>query len=552
MDRRKISDSTELKHACFSIGFRDVTQLENIFSVIAWMSKSLAIFISYIFCILFLFSASLRATSGKTADELLEEARQFISKDMQNEAMQSMQAAVSLDESNILVRFKRALMLINMGRNQNALTDLDLVLRDRPEFEQAMLQRAKIHLRKCSFDEAFVDLNKLQGKQEHVGMIEEAGEARRAYDAAKSLLPVTAANADQLLELLNKVTVVCLQDGDLRMLKAEVYETKGDITSAVGEYNRASHLKNDNIAACLKLAELHSRLGEIDQALGAVIGCLHLDPEHNQCSKQFKKLKRISKAMDKAKEAMARGRFREALGPDALDSDKAGDKGVLPVLDALQITEGSIRIEALNMVCQCYTKLKRTQDALKWCQLAVNTSNNQDVDTFCNLADILLQTEEFEKAVQTFSRAQELPGGQQSQRVGEGLHKAQQLLRQSKKKDYYKILNIDRQANEREIKNAFRKLAREYHPDKYQGDNAELAEKKMAEINQAYEVLSNEELRRRFDAGDDPNDPEQGHGGHHHHGGFHGQPVFFQQGGSPFGGHGGGGGNHQNFEFRFF
>ena len=64
-------------------------------------------------------------------------------------------------------------------------------------------------------------------------------------------------------------------------------------------------------------------------------------------------------------------------------------------------------------------------------------------------------------------------------------------------KDYYKILGVSKSADEKEIKSAFRKLARQYHPDKNPGDKA--AEDKFKEINEAYEVLSNPENRSLYD-----------------------------------------------------
>ncbi|MEX0811426.1 MAG: J domain-containing protein [Chitinophagales bacterium] len=63
--------------------------------------------------------------------------------------------------------------------------------------------------------------------------------------------------------------------------------------------------------------------------------------------------------------------------------------------------------------------------------------------------------------------------------------------------DYYKILGIDKKANEKEIKQAFRKLARKYHPDLNPGDKA--AEDKFKKINEAYEVLKNTENRKKYD-----------------------------------------------------
>lgn len=63
--------------------------------------------------------------------------------------------------------------------------------------------------------------------------------------------------------------------------------------------------------------------------------------------------------------------------------------------------------------------------------------------------------------------------------------------------DYYKILEVDKKATEAEIKKAYRKLARKYHPDLNPNDKE--AEKKFKEINEANEVLSHAENRKKYD-----------------------------------------------------
>ncbi len=66
------------------------------------------------------------------------------------------------------------------------------------------------------------------------------------------------------------------------------------------------------------------------------------------------------------------------------------------------------------------------------------------------------------------------------------------------KKDYYEILGISRDAPEKEIKRAYRRLAKQYHPDTYKGDKKE-AEEKFKEISEAYEVLVDKEKRAKYD-----------------------------------------------------
>ena len=129
------------------------------------------------------------------------------------------------------------------------------------------------------------------------------------------------------------------------------------------------------------------------------------------------------------------------------------------------------------------------------------------------------------------------------------LNEAEVALKRSKEKDYYKILGVKRDATEKEIKKAYRKLALQWHPDKHKEDK-EVAEEKFKEIAEAYEVLSNEESRAKYDRGEDTSE-EANHARANPFQGFNFAFPGGFPGGFHFGGGGNGGGGGQGFPGGF-
>ncbi len=121
-------------------------------------------------------------------------------------------------------------------------------------------------------------------------------------------------------------------------------------------------------------------------------------------------------------------------------------------------------------------------------------------------------------------------------------------------KDYYKILGVEKTATTDQIKKAYRKLARQYHPDVNPNDAT--AEQKFKEVNEANEVLSDAEKRQKYDQfGADYQRYEQaGAGGAGRGpGGFDwSQYAQGNQGGNPFGGFGGGASFGEGEDFSDF
>jgi DnaJ homolog subfamily C member 3 len=283
-------------------------------------------------------------------------------------------------------------------------------------------------------------------------------------------------------------------------------------------------------------------LNDVESALNSVKKCLHQDPENKECKKEFRTLKNASKSLTQIQAAidgeqwhqatriLITQRFREQINTQVTQLKQDGTlKPNSPNRLLAQLEEWS---------CQAYSNVKKHNVAIRHCDLALDL-NPDSIPSLIGKANYFLQEESYDQAIQLLNKANELTGGQ-NQHVRQQLERAQRLLRQSKKKDYYKIIGVPRDSDSKAIRKAYRNLSKQYHPDKYRGDlDEESVSRKMAEINSAYEVLSNEgisplisvlmvELRTRYDNGDDPNDHEgqQGYPG--------GNPFMFQQGGQNF------------------
>lgn len=201
------------------------------------------------------------------------------------------------------------------------------------------------------------------------------------------------------------------------------------------------------------------------------------------------------------------------------------------------------------------------------------TWNDKYVKGFLRRANIYMALNDFEKGRYDYQKVIELePSNYEAKK---GLEEAKKKEKEAKKKDYYKVLELEKGANENQIRKAYKLLALKWHPDKNRQNDAqrEMAEKKFKEINEAYEVLSDPKKKQMFDNGMDPNDQESGgfsSGGNPHDifnmffGGGHGhEDDGFDSfggggGGHPFsqffsssGGRGGNKGGFQTFTFTY-
>uniref|UniRef100_A0A672R3K9 DnaJ homolog subfamily C member 3-like n=1 Tax=Sinocyclocheilus grahami TaxID=75366 RepID=A0A672R3K9_SINGR len=431
----------------------------------------------------------------------LEMGRKLLAAGQLAEALSHYHSAVEGDSKNYLTYYKRAAVFLAMGKSKSALPDLSQAIQLKPDFLAARLQRGNILLKQ--------------------GNTEEAREDFLAVVNSKTLmLSMLSCHLTLFYSNLFFVFQLSPWDPESRELRAECYIRLGDPRKAIMDLTPATRLRADNRAAFLKLSQLHYSLGNHHDSLSQVRECLKLDQDDKECFVHYKQVKKLSKQLDSAEELILEQRYQEAI-------EKC---------ESVMRTEPNVACytnKAKERICFCLVKMKSAEEAVDICSEA-HQREPQNIHILRDRAEAYILQQEYEKAVEDYQEAREFD--QENQELREGLERAQKLLKQSRKRDYYKILGVSRSANKQEIIKAYRKLAQQWHPDNFQSEaDKKEAEKKFIDIASAKEVLTNPEMRQKFDSGDDPLDPENQQGG----GGGREWPFGF----NPFEG--------GNFHFKF-
>ena len=494
--------------------------------------------------------------------QLIASANANLAQGNAHDALAYFDVAVQRDPSNYLTIFKRGATYLSLGRNAQASRDFDLVLVLKPGFEGALTQRAKIKSRNADWSGArqdYVTAGK-RDSEEYAQLDEAEGAAKLAADAER------AGDWEGCITQAGTAILVAGTSLDLRQRRARCRFEKGEIMEGISDLNHALQINTAATEPHLQIAAMtFYSLAETDKGITAISKCLHNDPDNKACAKLRKSQKALDRTLKKFNQFVEKRQFASAAKllvpqgddePGLLQEVKDDTKAYRDIGYIHPQASDGLYAHLVEKACEAYVEMNNAKKATTYCTetLAYNPTS---LPALLNKAQTQLDAEEFDPAITTLNSAKETHGAQ-NQKINELLQQAQVLLKRSKQKDYYKVLGVSKDADEREIKRAMRKLTKEHHPDKaaHLGIAPEEAQKKMAAINEAYEVLSDPELRARFDRGDDPNDPQQGQQpfqGSPFGFGPGGQPVFFQQrgggGGGSFKFQAGGGGGGGGFPF---
>ncbi|XP_066930725.1 dnaJ homolog subfamily C member 3-like [Clytia hemisphaerica] len=465
----------------------------------------------------------IEGNASADVDHHLEMGKRLLAAGQLTEALSHYHSAIEGDPENYMTYFKRATVLLALGRSKTALKDLTKVVELRHDFIRARVQRANIYLKQGNLDEAVEDYeyviqnspddNESLEKKELVEQLRmDVASAQEYFDEHRY---------QETIDLLQRPLEHSPWSVSLREMRAECFQHTGQYFKAIQDLKPTTKLVNDNTEAYLKVSHLYYALGESEESLKEIRECLKLDQDHKACHKHYKKVKKLVKLFTDAQKYMDREQFSDAI---------------FKLNAALKHEKENIRFiaNAKEKLCTSQYKLGDSKEAIKACTEAIELSP-QSAHVYCDRAEAYLLEDNFDEALKDFQEAKTI--NNDHQRAKEGIDRVNKLIKQSKKRDYYKILGVKRNAAKPEILKKFRKLAAKWHPDKFPEDEEKKkAEKKFIDIAAAKEVLTDPEKRQKYDMGEDPLDPESQQGQ-----GFN----PFQQG---FGGFGDGFGD---FKFHF-
>ena len=440
------------------------------------------------------------------------------------------------------------------GGVKKALKILNKVIRLEPDNHNNFYKRYRVHLRLKQQHQALSDLASAvkvkptftSGWSQQATLLLKMGRCVEAESSIRQALSINA-NHKATIKLEPKVTQCAhhLRSADSHEQRGQWVQADKELTSALesaassptlflrrakirtklGKYfevlaDSGKVLKMDktNLDALSIRAHAYYLLGDHEMAMRHQREGLRFDPGHKEIKIAYRRVKKIDKTYKRGEEYESQGRHT-----DAAEEYKS--------CAAVDPQHHEFNKKAWTSACRV---LQNVNEARAACQRALQIDKNY-LDALVEIAKTYDKEENWEESVRHWKQAQQVAGNGNGD-VNDGVLRAEAALKQSKEKDYYKVLGVRRDATKRDIKKAYRKLALEWHPDKWAKNTDEeksIAETKFQEIGEAAEVLGDDEKRQEFDRGEDVF-PNQGGGG-----GGGGNPFnHFQQGG-------------QNFHFQF-
>ncbi|XP_018649116.1 putative DNAj (hsp40) homolog, subfamily C, member [Schistosoma mansoni] len=425
-----------------------------------------------------------------SVEDILEKGTRLLASGKFEEALSLYSDAIGKSPNSYMAHYKRGTAYIALSNCRMSLLDFNRALELNPDFIPARKHRAYVKLRMGKLMEAIEDYESLNHDTGVSAKISEIHKLQNQWEDARKLF----ANSEyrEALTLLDKLVESVDYAEELRELRARCYLSLGDVQKGLQEMRFGVHLTNDNREGLLRISQIMYDAGFAVQATNELRECLRLDQDDKACLSFYKKVNKVAKAITATQEALEAERYSDCI-------KKAAE------IVKLESSNPEYANQANISLCHCHAKAKSV-DGVPYCESVVQ-HYPESTEFQLYQAEAYINADRFQDAISTYQKILEHESN--NQKAKEGMKKAQKLLKASNRRDYYKILGVPKSASKKDILKAYRKMAAEYHPDKFQGEERVQAEKKFVEISAAKEVLTDDEKRTQFENGIDPLDPEQ-------------------------------------------
>lgn len=449
-----------------------------------------------------------------------------------DEAITFFSEAIELEPTDVHYH-RRGLVYLSQDKLSSAIRDLTLSLEKNPQYTHSLTSRARAYTLQGDFEKAQKDYEALVALKDEKAadkLRDLKTNVRRKQQIAKDI-----ENEDcnpRSVEIAKEIIVDAPFDFSSGFFVSQCLLIYGDTQEVFvysGKLMKIPGKTNPDVI--LIRAKAYILIQEDDMATKHIKAGLKAEPEHrglkliHKTYKAFKKSReRAEKHISKKKWMAAHKEYKETMGyfPNHIQFNK---DAFAQICFTGRRQRGKFSMEK---------RVKFCDDAVEYC----NTAN-----AFIERARLYNAERKWEEAVRDYERAVGMDN--RNRQWQNELANAKKELKISKRKDYYKILDTHKHATERELKKKFRKCAIKWHPDKFVGKSdaeKEEADTQYKDCVEANDVLTDAEMKAKYDRGEDPLDNQGGGGGGGFHGGF--PSHFFRHGG-------GGGGGGQRFHFRF-
>ncbi|XP_011305686.1 dnaJ homolog subfamily C member 7 [Fopius arisanus] len=281
-----------------------------------------------------------------------------------------------------------------------------------------------------------------------------------------------------------------------KLMKAECLAYLGRYQDAQEIANDILHVDRSNIDATYVRGVCLYHQENVDRAFMHFQEVLRLAPDHTKALEIYKRAKQLKQKKEDGNAAFKANRYQEAynLYTEALAVDPQN-----------KLVNTKLHYNRALTAA----KLGRLNESISECTEALNIDENY-MKAILKRGSCYMELQEYEEAVRDFERACRVNQSRENRRL---LMEAKEALKRSKKKDYYKILGVDKAASVEDIKKAYRKRALVHHPDRHSSASdtkKKEQEKKFKEIGEAYTILSDPKQRSRYDRGGDMEEFENG------------------------------------------